>query len=202
MNTQTIAHPKLLHYGLVTASLDAMIDWYRKVLGMTLNNRSEVPARGQNGPGFSAFAFVSNDERDHRLVFFEMPGATVDADRRRHSGLQHVAFEYPTLDDLLGAYVRLKGLGILPVWVADHGLATSMYYEDPDQNRVELTVNNYSDAWTATEYLKSSSSMPAPIDPEKLVAARGAGTSPWELHERATAGEFAPEGLQDWRPRF
>jgi len=67
MNTEIIIHPKLLHYGLVTGNLDAMIDWYRKVLGMTINHRSATPAGGQNGPPFSAMAFVSNDEFDHRF---------------------------------------------------------------------------------------------------------------------------------------
>ena len=30
MNSEITVHPKLQHYGLTTASLDAMIDWYRK----------------------------------------------------------------------------------------------------------------------------------------------------------------------------
>jgi hypothetical protein len=30
------------------------------------------------------------------------------------------------------------------------------------------------------------------VDPDKLVAAREADASPWALHERAWAGEFAP----------
>jgi hypothetical protein len=34
--------------------------------------------------------------------------------------------------------------------------------------------------------------MPAQIDPDKLVAAREAAASPWELHSRAVAGDFAP----------
>jgi len=34
--------------------------------------------------------------------------------------------------------------------------------------------------------------MMAHVDPEKMVAARQAGASPWELHERAVAGEFSP----------
>ena len=62
---------------------------------------------------------VSNDEVNHRIVFFEMPGLVVDPDKPRHARLQHVAFEYETLDDLLGTYARLKGLGILP----GHGVA-------------------------------------------------------------------------------
>jgi len=49
--------------------------------------------------------------------------------------------------------------------------------------------------WTATEFLRSSPASavrPGPVDPDKLVAARQAGASPWELHERALTGEFAP----------
>jgi catechol 2,3-dioxygenase len=34
--------------------------------------------------------------------------------------------------------------------------------------------------------------MPAQVDPEKMVAAREAGASPGEIHQRAAAGEFAP----------
>ena len=44
--------------------------------------------------------------------------------------------------------------------------------------------------------------MPAHIDLEKLVAERKAGASPWDLHERALAGEFAPAEPFDPRTRF
>lgn len=202
MNTEIIVHPKLQHFGLATANLDPMIDWYRKVLGMTINHRTALPPGARNAP-FSGFAFVSNDEMDHRIVFFEMPGVAVDPDKRRHTGLQHVAFECATLDDLLGTYVRLKGLGILPVWAADHGVGTSIYYEDPDQNIVEINVNNYGNTWTATEFMRSSpAALPAQVDPDKMIAARKAGSSPWELHERALAGEFTPAKPFDPRTRF
>ncbi|MBV8551463.1 MAG: VOC family protein [Acidobacteriaceae bacterium] len=202
MNTDIIIHPKLHHFGLTTANVDAMVEWYRNVLGMTINHRSEASSAAQNGPPFSALAFVSNDEMDHRIVFFEMCGAVVDAEKRRHTGLQHIAFEYATLDDLLGTYVRLKRLGILPVWAADHDVGTSFYYQDPDQNMVEINVNNYGNAWTATERIRGSCPNVAHVDPNKMVAARKAGASPWDLHERAVAGEFAPEKPFDPRTRF
>jgi catechol 2,3-dioxygenase len=189
MNTEIIIHPKLQHYGLMTANLEAMIDWYRKVLGMTINHRSVVPAEAQNRAPFSAMAFVTNDEVNHRIVFFERKRA---ADSDRDQGpLQHVAFEYETFDDLLGTYARLKSLRIRPLWAADHGVGTALYYADPDQNIVELNVNNYGNEWTATEHLKNSPPMMAQVDPEKMLAALRAGASPWELHKRASAGEFA-----------
>jgi catechol 2,3-dioxygenase len=40
------------------------------------------------------------------------------------------------------------------------------------------------------------------VDPEKMLAARKAGASPWEVHERAFAGEFAPAKPYDPRSFF
>lgn len=199
MNTEIIAHPRLQHYGLITANLEAMLDWYRKTLGMTVRRRAAPPPEARGRAPFTAFAFVGNDEWHHRIVFFESRDATVDADKRRHTGLQHVAFEYATLDDLLGSYIRLKGLEMLPIWAADHGVGVSIYYEDPDRNVVELSASNYPDIWTATEHMHSAPPTLASIDPEKIVAARTAGASPWDLHKRAVAGEFAPEKSFDPR---
>lgn len=34
MNTEVTIHPRLQHYGLTTAKLDAMLEWYRKVIGV------------------------------------------------------------------------------------------------------------------------------------------------------------------------
>jgi catechol 2,3-dioxygenase len=154
-----------------------MIDWYRKVLGMTINHRSAALGGPRNGPWHSA-TFVSNNEVKHRIVFFEMPGLVLDPDKRRHARLQHVAFEYETLDDLLGTYARLKCLGILPVLAADQGLQTSVYYLDPDQKSVELNVNNYGNEGTATEHIKNSSSKLAYVDPDKMLVGAQRGRVP------------------------
>ena len=186
MNTETIIHPRLQHFGLNTSNMDAMLDWYRKVLGMTLNHRTQ---RGGRSP-WSSVGFVSNDEVNHRVSFFE--SAHTASDGAREGRLQHIAFAYQSLDDLLGTYVRLKDLGILPAMSADQGVQMAIYYLDPDQNRIELNVCNFADEWTATEYIKSAEQTFAPFDPEKLLAARKAGASPWDLHQRALAGEFAP----------
>jgi len=191
MNTDTIVHPKLQHYGLITGNLDAMIEWYRTVLGMTVNHRSARPPGAAGGPPFTGLAFVSNDEVDHRIVFFEMPKAEAGPEKRRKGPLQHVAFKCESFDDLLGTYVRLKKSGIKPLWAADHGVGTAIYYEDPDGNIVEINVNNYGTDWTATEHIRTASPTLAHVDFDKMLAARKAGASSWELHERAVSGEFA-----------
>jgi len=194
MNTEITIHPKLQHCGLTTGNLDGMLDWYGKVLGMTVNKRVAAPA----GSPFKTVAFASNDEINHRLSFFETPGLPTDRDKDRHARVQHIAFTYDTLDDLLGTYVRLKKLGIPLLWAADQFIQTALYYEDPDGNIIELNVNNFSDDWTVTEQLKNlPSRLHMNVDPEKMIAARKAGASAWELHERAVAGEFSPTTSYD-----
>jgi len=150
-----------------------------------------VPAPA--GTPFKTVAFTSNDEVNHRLSFFETPGLPPDRERDQHTRIQHIAFKYETLDDLLGTYLRLKKLGIPLLWAADQFIQTAIYYEDPDGNIVELNVNNFTNDWTVTEQLKAlPSRLHVNIDPERMIAARTAGASPWELHERALAGEFTP----------
>lgn len=190
MNTEIICHPTLQHVGIITPNLDAMLEWYRKVIGLTVNRRVSVPA---GRAPFTAVAFASNDEINHRISFFEVPSATADPERARHSRVQHIAFAYRTLDDLLGTYVRLKNLAMTPLWAADQSFQTAIYYADPDGNIIELNVDNFTDLWAVTEQLKElPSQLHVYIDPEKLIAARKAGASPWEVHERAFAGEFVP----------
>ena len=86
----------------------------------------------------------------------------------------------------------------------DEGFQAAVYYTDPDQNVVELNVNYYGNDWTATEHMKASPAIAqrpqiVPVDPERMIAARKAGASAWELHERSVAGEFAPAKPYEWQ---
>lgn len=197
---RAITRPTLHHFGLTTANLEAMVQWYANVLGMVPNHRSS-PGQGSPAGSYFRAAWLSNDQANHRLVIMELRGLTDDPRRSCHTGLHHFAFEYATLDDLLATYVRLKGLGIKPVLAADQGATTSFYYEDPDRNRVELLVDNFSAGEQSSAFMRSSpdfaaNPMGAYVDPGLLVAARAAGVSVAELHERAYAGEFCgPSGF-------
>ena len=192
-NTEIIIHPKLQHFGLVTANLDTMLDWYHKVLGMTVNNSSKVPAEIQGRMPFSATAFISNDEVHHRMALFEVSGIVNNPDKSKHTRVQHIAFDYETLDDLLNTYARLKNLGILPVMAMDEAVNTSFYYLDPDQNLIELNINNYDSEWTGTEAIRTlHAGVRSEVDPDKMIEVRKEGVSPWEIHERAVKGDFTP----------
>ena len=49
------------------------------------------------------------------------------------------------------------------------------FQADPDQNSIELNVNNYGNEWTATEHMKTASSLAerprrVQVDPDKMIA--------------------------------
>lgn len=116
--------------------------------------------------------------------------------------LQHSALKYPTVDDLLSAYSRLKEMGFEPVLGATRGETTAFYYLDPHGNCIELFADNFDDckkscASAGTSPKFAAHSIGALVDPEKMIAARRVGTSLEELHCCAYAGKFSPSKSLD-----
>jgi catechol 2,3-dioxygenase len=180
---------------LKTTRLAELIEWYGTVVGATVNYQ------------FPGGAWLSNDEANHRVALVALPVFDDDEHKVTHSGAHHVAFEYETLDDLLSTYLRLKKAGITPGGCLDHGLTTSFYYFDPDDNGVELQADNYGDWAESTRFMHSDPRFAAdpigkPVNPDALIEARRSGLTPWEVHERAYNGDYPPAGPFDIRFPF
>jgi len=183
----TIVRPVLHHINLKTTRLQEMMDWYGVVVGMKPNY------------AFPGGAWLTNDEANHRLALLVSPQVREDPDKLTHTGIHHLAFEYPAISDLLDAYVRLQTQAIAPHACLDHGMTTSFYYEDPDGNSVELQADNFatwqeSAEWMRTSPQFASNPIGVPVDPEQMAAAQRAGASAAALHQRAYNGEFPPTG--------
>src|ERR1700692_2925831 len=133
--------PVLHHVTLKTTRVQAMIDWYGKVAGMTTHF------------AFPGGAWLSNDAANHRLALLTSPSISDDPDKLAHTGLHHFAFEFADMDGLLETYVRLKGAGILPHISLDHGMTLSFYYVDPDGNSVELQCDEFGDWAKSKEFM-------------------------------------------------
>jgi catechol-2,3-dioxygenase len=105
--------------------------------------------------------------------------------------MDHVAYTFNELGDLLSHYVRLKNEGIKPVWTINHGPTTSMYYEDPDGNRVEFQVDNFETeaelkGWMSTDVFEKNP-IGVQYDPDKLVARYEQGDPIEELVKQGSA---------------
>ena len=85
--------------------------------------------------------FLTYDDEHHRVAIANMPGLLPKP--KFLSGVDHAAFTYADLGDLLLTYRRLERSGIKPHWCINHGGTTSMYYHDPDHNQVELQIDNF-----------------------------------------------------------
>ena len=163
--TQPISPAKYAHFVLRTGQFDKMAEWYKTVLAARIVFRDE------------RLCFLSYDDEHHRLALIHMPGL---APRDPESaGTDHVAYSYRDLGELLANYRRLKAHGILPHWPINHGVTTSMYYRDPDNNRVELQIDNFATAEGCQAYFHSKAFADNPVgvtyDPEELCARYEAG---------------------------
>jgi catechol 2,3-dioxygenase len=135
--------PTFHHVNLKTTRLQEMIDWYGVVVGATVNLQSDN------------IAFISNDRTHHRIALLAVPGLRDDPEKFVHTGIHHTAFEYDSFDDLMSSFARLKQTGIEPAYCLNHGVATSLYYSDPDQNMVELQVDNFGNWDASAEWMRT-----------------------------------------------
>jgi len=166
-----ISPRKLAHVVLRTKSnFDAMVKWYCLVLGAKI-----VFNAGH-------LTFLSYDNEHHRIAI--AAGGDLAERPRRAVGLDHIAFTYEDIDSLLTTYARLRQAGVLPFCCVNHGPTTSLYYHDPDQNRIELQVDNFADMTEATALMQQQFSInPVGVefDPDELLARLRAGVDPADL---------------------
>jgi catechol-2,3-dioxygenase len=200
---QETIRPTLHHYGLTTANLKKMSEWYATVLGMAIVFQTSSPL-GKNAPIQVSAAWVTNDDANHRIGLIAMPQLTQDEQKSSHVRLQHTAYEYDSLDQLLDTYIRLRDKDIRPVLSADHGPTTSMYYADPDGNSVELFADYFGDWEESGNFMRMSAEfatvpMGRYFDPEKMVTVRAGGATVGDIHRRAYAGELSPDQPVDPR---
>jgi hypothetical protein len=87
-------------------------------------------------------------------------------------GIEHIAFTYANFGELLAHYLKLKSDDVTPCFCVNHGLTTSLYYRDPDGNKVELQVDNLT-MEQADEFMQSlacrQNPVGIPFDPDDLV---------------------------------
>ena len=108
--------------------------FYNGILGLPIVARYEEM-------GMTFFSLGNHHDFAVAAVGDEAPGPVKDG-----VGLAHVAFKIgDDVATLKSAKRELEAAGITAV-AADHGVSKSLYFADPDGNRVELYVDQ-SDSW-------------------------------------------------------
>jgi catechol 2,3-dioxygenase len=185
MPKNVMIKPTFRHVNLKTTRMQEMINWYGVVVGSTVNLQS------------NNLSFISNDRTHHRIALLALAGLRDDPEKFAHTGIHHTAFEYNSFDDLMSSFARLKQTGIEPDHCLNHGVATSLYYSDPDQNLVELQVDNFGNWDASAEWMRTSDSFRlnprgAFFDPDHVLAAYKAGATFEQLQRDTYAGKYPP----------
>jgi catechol-2,3-dioxygenase len=160
----------------MTRRFDEMLAWYKEVF--------EASVQCEN----PAFAFLTYDDEHHRFAFVNMdvlhPGGG-PAEMPPGIGVNHVGYTFANVGELLETYDRLKRVGIEPYWRVHHGVTLSVYYRDPDGNRMEFQVDALPDAAAANAYMKSDDFAANPVgvevDADALLARYRSGAAAGSL---------------------
>jgi catechol 2,3-dioxygenase len=180
--------PKLHHVTIKTSRLDEMIAWYGQVIGAQVQFRDQVAA------------WTTNDAANHRIAFLAVPGLSDDAEKVRHNGMHHCAFEYDSFEELMESFNRLRNTGIEPAFCLDHGLTISLYYKDPEGNFVELQSDNFGDWAKSSEFMRTSADFAAnPIgtffDPARVYQEMKSSADFKTLQKSIRAGDYIPNPI-------
>lgn len=168
---------KLAHVVLRTGQLKTMRDWYLTVLEARVVFENDY------------LVFITYDDEHHRIALADTKAT--DRPTPTMTGMEHMSFTYATLGDLLGTYERLQTLGIAPFWCINHGPTTSMYFNDPDENHVELQFDNFEDVADGEAFMNGPVFEANPIgvnfDPQQMLERFRRGDSVADLVQQGSA---------------
>jgi catechol 2,3-dioxygenase len=137
------------HVGLYVTDMARMADFYSRVLGFAVTDRGKL--------GDAILTFLSRDPRDHHqivLVEGRPPGLP---DRI----VNQVSFRVDSLAELQRFYRRIRGEQPRELAPVTHGNAWSVYFRDPEGNRIEVFADT---DWHVTQPVREPMDLDRPED--------------------------------------
>lgn len=195
--TAALKNPWVSEIVLQTNQYDAMKLWYSGVFGLdwpienTPNSATSIA--NQHGDGgkqvhaadvrscFTRFATVPPFSTTFAL--FEL--TWLDSAPKTDPGLNHMQLKHPDIETLIQRVELMRDAGIHSHRSANHGPITSFYFRDPDENIVELCIDNFSSPQEMAAFIQSDAFRANPsgidLDRDEFIARYRAGTPLPEL---------------------
>ena len=111
------------HVGIYVQDMDKMLDFYTRVMGLTITDGG--------GPGARGVFLSAQPEREHHEFVLG-----VNAEKRTNA--QQISWIVESLDGLRELYRAIKDYGCEIARVVSHGIAFGCYFKDPEGNTVEV----------------------------------------------------------------
>ena len=130
-------HPVLSHMALFARDVDHMIDFYGRVLGLSVSDGRQLEAGISRGD--SEIIFLSNQPQIHQQL--QLSASLFDDEEC--NVIHQVSFRLGDLSELREVARRIveeTQVDLSQLDQLDHGNAWSLYFRDPEENMLELYV--------------------------------------------------------------
>ena len=117
------------HMGLYVTDIARMEDFYTRVLGFTVTDRGDL--------GSTKLIFLSRDPKEHHQIVL----ASGRPGELRFNPINQISFRMAEFAGLREMHRRLEREGLAEISPVSHGNALSVYFLDPEGNRIELFVD-------------------------------------------------------------
>ncbi len=139
----------LSHFEIKARDVARLEDFYTRILEFVVTDRS--------APGAHQMVFLSlNPGEHHQIVLAEAGGGDFGA-----GSLDHLAFRVDGLGPLRQYHKALRGYGGLPIDTVSHGNSWSIYFRDPEGNRLELFADT---PWHVAQPVRFAINLSLPDD--------------------------------------
>ncbi|HVJ10700.1 MAG TPA: VOC family protein [Burkholderiales bacterium] len=117
------------HMGMFVTDAARMEDFYTRVLGFAVTDRGLL--------GSTSLIFLSRDAREHHQIVL----ASGRPPAAGFNPINQISFRMADFAGLREMHRRLEKEGVKELAPVSHGNALSVYFRDPEGNRIELFVD-------------------------------------------------------------
>jgi catechol-2,3-dioxygenase len=153
------------HIGIYATDIDRQADFYKNVLEFTETDRGFLD--GPEGP--FRLVFLSRDPDEHHQIVL----VSGRPEPLEFNVINQISLKADSLETLQKFYRRLKDSPVTGISPITHGNALSVYFRDPEGNRVELYVDT---PWYVTQPTRVAAPFELPADALMAWAERHART--------------------------
>lgn len=119
----------LSHVGIFVTNMARMVDFYTRFMGFAVSDRGTL-ANGE-------IVFMTRDPREHHQLVMAS-GRPADLP---FNVVNQLSFRVDSLATLREMYRGLKNEPVVDLGPVTHGNALSVYFRDPEGNRIELLID-------------------------------------------------------------
>lgn len=164
------------HFGFYVRDIKAMEDFYTRVLGFAVSDRGELDTPN----GRVSLLFLTRDPRDHHQIVL----ATGRPGGEHFNSINQISFRMDDFAGLREMHRLIQKEKVSEIMPVSHGNALSLYFRDPEGNRIELFVDT---PWYVNQPLR------IPMDMSKS----DAEIWDWVARQAAALPGYRP--VEDWR---